>query len=128
MEYWVIVKRELLIFVLIGAVFWAVTGVSVLAVAVHEHREHSDFHDHLQAFRTALHGHAHEGTAEHDHEPTAPSSASRAPVVVQPLELPSFPCDADADRKCTLSCEDTSTPFFGDEGPPPYLILGVFLT
>jgi len=112
----------------IGSLLWAVTGVAVLAVAMHESTDHSDLHDHLQAFKTALHGHDHGGEAEHDHEPTAPSNASRTTVVVQPLELPSHPCGADLEPECSLSCDDAPSGRVGDEGPPPYLILGVFLT
>lgn len=124
----ILVNRELVVLIVIGSILWAVTGVSVLAVAVHEHSQHSEFHDHLQAFKTALHGHDHDGEAERDHEPTAPSSASRAPVVVQPLALPSYPCSADIDPECPTSCDEPQSGRFSDEGPPPYLILGVFLT
>lgn len=123
-------KRELVVFTVIGSLLWAVTGVAVLAVAVHEHTQHSEFHDHLQAFKTALHGHGHDhdGEAEHDQEPMAPSSASRAPVVVQPLELPSYPCSADMDSECSAPCDETADVRSRDQAPSPYLILGVFLT
>ena len=121
-------KRELLVFVLIGALFWALTGVSVLAVALHEHTEHSDFHDHLQAFRTALHGHSHDGAAEHDHEPAAPRKSPRAPVVVQPLELPTYPCVDDLDCDLPILCEDSVDECSREDEPPTYLVLGTFLT
>ena len=102
--------------------------VAVLAVAIHENTHHSEHHDHISAFRTALHGHSHQGTPEHDHEPVAPSAAGKTRVVVQPLSLA---CSTQGAAECEsipVPCTDDEVGCAKEHEPPPYLILGVFLT
>lgn len=121
-------KRELLVVIVLGSILWAGTGISVLAVAIHESSHHSDLHDHIQAFRTALHGHSHENTPEHDHEPTAQSVAGKTRVVVQPLSL-DCPTQAHVEvPPIPVPCPEDPVGCAKEHDPPPYLTLGVFLT
>ena len=61
------------------SLLWAVTGVSVLAIALHEHHHHpAEIHDHDDAFEMVLHCHDNGGTPHHDHELPAPLNASRS--------------------------------------------------
>ena len=80
-------RRCLGVVVAIGALLWAGTGVSVLAVALHEHAHHADPHDHREAAQVALHGHAHEDTPAHDHDLSAAPGASRMPTVAQTADV-----------------------------------------
>ncbi len=78
MRHCSIVRISIVAVVVVCSLLWAVTGVSVLALALHEHGHHVEDHGHYDALQIALHGHAHESSPDHDHEVTSPLSASRA--------------------------------------------------
>ena len=62
-----IVRRDLTTVAVIGALLWAVSGVSVLALILHQHGHHSDAHGDHDVLQTAVHAHAHEGSPDHYH-------------------------------------------------------------
>jgi len=105
-----------------------VTGVSVLAVVLHENTHHTDPHDHHIALRTVIHGHSHEGNHHHDHELVAPLAAARVSFV------PTTPGAAFDDAACTDGESNTFRsvitfhPVGRDAGPPSYLLHCVLLT
>lgn len=116
--------------VTVCSLLWAVTGVSVLAIAYHEHHHHheAEVHDHDDAFELVLHCHDNDGTPHHDHELTAPLNASRtswsahAHSVVSQTEK-FLELETGAVR---VSAGDISDP--RDLGPPVFLMHCVLLT
>ena len=70
-------RRNLAAVAVVCSLLWVVSGVSALALTLHEHGHHVEDHDHHDAIQTVLHGHAHESLPDHDHELTAPLMASR---------------------------------------------------
>jgi hypothetical protein len=75
-----------------------------------------------------LHGHAHEGLPDHDHELTAPLSASRVSSApqLQTMALQTSPLDVSA--ACSLRAGSTSQSWMRDHGPPVFLMHCVLLT
>ncbi|MEN8164792.1 MAG: hypothetical protein ABFS37_11740 [Acidobacteriota bacterium] len=123
-----IVRRDLTILAVIGALLWAVSGVSVLAVVLHQHSHHSGAHGHHDALEAAVHGHAHEGRPDHDHEFTAPLSASRASSAAQ-LHLMASQGFSLPDRETkTVRAAAIALSRLRVHGPPPYLKNCAFLT
>jgi len=128
MRYFEIVRRNLVTAAIICSLLWAVTGVSVLAVALHEHHHHAEMHDHHDAIEVVLHGHAHEGSPDHDHQLTAPLSVSRSTWYGHSHVMDSHAGDLeDAEIGPGGSCfKGPSEP--RDLGPPAYLMHCVLLT
>ena len=129
MRYCSIVRRNIAVVVVICSLLWAVSGVSVVALALHEHgHHHGDNHDHHDAVEVVLHGHTHEGSPDHDHELTAPLSASRsfsAGLSHAPVSQARDLVDSEINwvGETTLQQADGR-----DLGPPSYLVHCVFLT
>ena len=129
MRYSSIVRRNLVAAVTVCSLLWAVTGVSVLAIAYHDFFHHpSETHDHDGTFELVLHCHDNEGTPHHDHELTAPLSASRTSwsgqvnsVVSQVNDL--VDSEAGACREVVKGSTDSN-----DHGPPAFLLHCVLLT
>lgn len=108
---------------------WAVTGVSVLAIALHEHHHHpAETHNHDVSFELVLHCHDNAASPHHDHELTAPLSASRTSWSGHLLSAMS---EANAHVNAETmtvhaSVGDRSEP--RDLGPPVFLMHCVLLT
>ena len=123
-----IVRRFLVAAAMICSLLWAVTGVSVLAIALHEHHHHGEAHDHHEAMEVVFHGHAHEGAPHHDHELTAPLSASRAAWSVHVHSMVSQVNHVvDAEIETLRDAAKASTES-RDLGPPAFLLHCVLLT
>lgn len=121
-------RRRLFVVAAILALLWAGTGVSVLAVALHEILHHADPHDYHDAVRVALHGHAHDGTPDHDHNLTATPGASRGPSAAGPVGA-----SPEGNQATVLERQKTQPEAFSSGtclgyGPPPYLLHCVLLT
>lgn len=127
-RYFKFVRRHLYAIVAVGALLWAGTGVSVLAVALHESLHHADPHDHHEAVRVALHGHAHDGTPDHDHDLAAPPGASQRPSAAGPLGASPEDNEVTVSEHQKTQPEDSSSGAFPRYGPPPYLLHCVLLT
>jgi len=126
--YFGIVRRNLVVVVAVCSLLWAVTGVSVLAVALHEHFHHAHYHDHHGILQAAIHGHTHEGTPDHGHELTVPLSASRVSAVEHSFGLASQFCvlaDQQRDEARTTAASISRS---RGHGPPKYLMNCVLLT
>ena len=113
------------------SLLWAVTGVSVLAIAYHEHHHHhheAEDHDHDDAFELVLHCHDNEASPHHDHELTAPLSGSRTSGSAHVHSIISQANDQfDAEvRTVRTSAVDYSEP--RDLGPPVFLMHCELLT
>lgn len=128
MRYFAIVRPVLVAAATICSLLWAVTGVSVLAVALHEHHHHGETHEHHDAIEVALHGHPHEGSHDHAHQLTAPLSASRSIWFGHSHVMDSDASDLDDSEigPGGSSIEGQSEP--RDLGPPAYLMHCVLLT
>lgn len=123
-----VVRRYLFVAVAVGSLLWAGSGISVLAVALHEHAHHADPHDHHAAVGVALHGHDHEGTPDHDHHLKATPTASRAHAEhPTPVVSPWHGQACDPQRRHPFG-RDVSTSGIRAHGPPPYLAHCVLLT
>ncbi len=123
-----VVRRDLTTVAVIGALLWVVSGVSVLALVLHQHSHHSAFHGHHDALQAAVHGHSHEGSPDHDHEFTVPLGVSRVSSVAhlhvvasEGFALPD--CDTRPVRAAA-----TALSRMLDQRVPPYLENCVFLT
>ena len=128
MRYFAIMRRNLVTAAAICLLLWAVTGVSVLAVALHEHHHHTEMHDHHEAIEVVLHGHSHEGSPDHDHELTSLLSVSRTFWSVNSQALVSLPNDLD-DAEIGPDGSSFNGPSEPrDFGPPAYLMHCVLLT
>ena len=106
----------------ICSLLWAVCGMSVLAMSLHEHSHHAISHDHQAAIRTALHGHSHDSPPYHDHELTSPVGTSRSLAAhqfqasaSQILHIERF---SESPRQVGIATE----PKLRDVGPPPYVM------
>jgi len=110
------------------SLLWAVSGGSVLAVALHEHVHHGELHDHHEALLAALHGHAHEGSPDHDHDLSAPLSASRASAGPQ-LQAMAYhvPLSGGSEVR-SVRAAAYAVSKSRDHGPPSYLMHCVLLT
>jgi len=128
MRYSSIVRRNLVVVAVVCSLLWAVTGVSVLAVALHEHHHHGETHDHHDAIEAALHGHAHDGSPDHDHELTAPLSVSRTFWTVHSQALVSLPNDFGSAEVSLVNAGVNNLSEPRDLGPPAYLMNCVLLT
>ena len=128
MRYSSIVRRILETVVIVWSLLWAVTGVSVLAVALHEHHHHTENHDHHAAIEVVLHGHAHDGPSDHDHQLTAPLSASRSVWAGSSHAAVSIAGDLVDTGTCVGGSLFKSLSEPRDLGPPAYLMHCVFLT
>lgn len=128
MRYFEIVRRNLVIASTICSLLWAVTGVSVLAVALHEHHHHAEMHDHHEAIEVVLHGHAHEGSPDHDHQLTAPLSVSRSTWYGHSHVMDSHAGDFDDSEIGPAGSAFKGPPERRDFAPPTYLMLCVLLT
>lgn len=122
------VRRNLSAAVVLGSLLWCASGAGVLLVAFHEQLHHTEVHGHEDAIQAAMHGHAHESSPDHDHELTAPLTASRVTSAFQMLEL-TVETAAAADHQQDASRRLTAHPLMSAEyGPPPYLMNCVLLT
>ncbi len=122
-------RRFLVSAVTVCSLLWAVTGVSVLAIALHEHHHHpAEVHDHDDTFELVLHCHDNDGTPHHDHELKAPMSASRTSWSNHVHSMTSQTSDVVDTETGTVrfSAVEYSEP--RDLGPPAYLMLCVLLT
>ncbi len=127
-RYSKIMRRDLLVALVVCSLLWAVCGMSVLAMSLHEHSHHATHHDHEHAIRVALHGHAHENPPDHDHVFSALVGTSRNSATHQ-VQVPasqSFHIERHTESSrqrgfaTDLSARDT--------GPPPYVMHCVLLT
>ncbi len=121
-------RRNLAAVAVVCSLLWVVSGVSVLALALHEHGHHGEAHDHHDAIQAVLHGHAHESLPDHDHEFTAPLSASKTISSGHSHAIASQAYDL---AECVVSSPGAvatclSTP--RKHGPPSYLMNCVLLT
>lgn len=129
MRYFAIVRRILVVAVTVCSLMWAVAGVSVLVIAYHEHHHHhADTHNHDDVFELVLHCHDNGGSHHHDHELTAPLSASRTSWSGHLLSMVTQANDlVDAEIWSDLaSTRGLSEP--GDYGPPAFILHCVLLT
>jgi len=110
------------------SLLWAVAGVSVLAIALHEHHHHTENHDHLDAIEVVLHGHDHGGSPDHDHQLTAPLSASRSMWAGSSHAAVSLADDLVDTGTCVDGPLSKSLSEPRDLGPPAYLMHCVLLT
>ena len=127
-RYSSIVRRNLVVFVTVCSLLWAVTGVSVVVIAYHEHHHHAKDHDHVKAIEVVFHGHDHESSPTHDHELTAPMSASRTSWSGLMHSMASRVNDfVDADVELFRDAAGASTET-RDPRPPAFLLHCVLLT
>jgi len=124
------VRRNLAAVAVVCSLLWVVSGVSVLALTLHEHGHHVEAHDHHDAIQTVLHGHAHESLPnhDHDHELTAPLMASRMFSSVHSHVIVSQPNDLVDTAVSSVSALAKSLSDPRDLGPPSYLMHCVLLT
>ena len=121
-------RRDIVPVAVVCLLLWAVSGVSVLGIALHEHVHHAEPHDHHDALEAALHGHAHESLPDHDHELSAPLNASRSSAAPHPQVMASrapFLQGSEASRLRAVAASLSGT---RNHGPPSYLMHCVFLT
>ena len=128
MRYSAIMRRDIVAVAVICSLLWAVSGVSVLAIALHEHVHHAEPHDHHGTLQAALHGHAHEGSPDHDHELSAPMNASRSSAVPHPQFMASRAPLLQSSETSRLRAVAASLSGTRIHGPPSYLIHCVLLT
>lgn len=120
-------RRRLCAALVVLAVLWTGVGLSVLAVSAHEHLRHAEPHDHHAAVEVALHGHAHDGSPDHDHDLTGPVQASRDRSTVQLAEA-SLPRGVVVESELhRLQHEDGSSTLTREHGPPVHLLHCVLL-
>ena len=127
-RYFASVRRDLVVFAVVGSLLWAGAGLSVLAVALHEHSHHPHEHDHSMAVAAALHGHAHKSAPDHDHEFAAPLTASRISIAFYTPELSvetAVAVDDQPDISNSLAAQAARCLQYG---APPYLMNCVLLT
>ena len=121
-------RRDLVAASVVCSLLWAVCGISVLAMSLHEHSHHATHHDHQHAIRVVLHGHAHENPPDHDHELSALVGTSRGSAThqfqVPASQIPHIERHIESSRRrgivADLNVRDT--------GPPPYVMHCVLLT
>jgi len=123
-----VVRRDLTTIAVIGALLWAVSGVSVLALVLHQHSHHFEVHDHHDALQAAVHGHSHEGSPDHDHEFTVPLSLSWVSSAVHLHVVGSEGFALPDNEPNPVRAAATAPPRMLDQRVPPYLENCVFLT
>jgi len=128
MRYSSIVRRSFAAVAVVCSLLWAVSGVSVLGIALHEHFHHAELHDHHGALQAALHGHAHEGSPVHDHELRVPLSASRSSAAPHPQVVTSRTPLLQGFEASRLRAVAASLSGARNHGPPSYLMHCVLLT
>jgi hypothetical protein len=120
-------RRRLCAALVVLAVLWTGVGLSVLAISAHEHLHHAEPHDHHAAVEVALHGHAHDGPADHDHDLTGPVQASRDRSTAQ-LSEASLPKSVVVESELhRLQLEVASSTLMREHGPPAHLLHCVLL-
>ncbi len=123
-----VVRRDLTTVAVIGALLWVVSGVSVLALVLHQHSHHSDVQGHHDALQALVHGHTHESSPDHDHEFTAALRVSRISSAVH-YHVVAFEGYALPDCEMNpVRAAATDLPRMLDQRVPPYLENCVFLT
>ena len=128
MRYSAIMRRDIVAVAVVCSLLWAVSGVSVLAIALHEHVHHAEPHDHHDALEAALHGHAHEGWPVHDHELSAPLNASRSSAAPHPQFMAPRAPLLQGSEVSPLRAVAASLSGTRIHGPPAYLMHCVLLT
>lgn len=120
-----------MIAVAVCSLLWAVSGVSVLVIAFHEHlhhHNHAETHNHDDVFELVLHCHDNDDSPHHDHELTAQLSASRTSWSVHVYSLVSQANDF-LDSEVGIRREaDMDSTESNDHGPPVFLLNCVLLT
>ncbi len=127
MRYSSIVRRNLDAVAVVCLLLWAVSGLSVLGIALHGHFHHAEPHDHHDALQAALHGHAHEGSPDHDHELSALLNASRSPAAPHPQVMTSRAPLLQGSEASPLRAVAASLSGTRNHGPPSYLMHCVLL-
>jgi hypothetical protein len=122
------VRRNLAVVVVLGSLLWCASGAGVLLVAAHEHLHHDEKHGHEKVFQAAIHGHAHESSPDHEHELSAPLTASRVTPAFQMLELAGETAAAGDHRRDEPRHLTTHSMMSAECGPRPYLANCVLLT
>jgi hypothetical protein len=121
-------RRYLIATSVVCSLLWAVCGMSALAVALHEHVDHAEPHDHHDVIRTVLHGHSHEGTPDHDHELSTLVGASRGSATPHNQDPASQSPDTEHYRGSSLRVGGATEPCAPDVGQPLYVMHCVLLT
>lgn len=121
-------RRSLTASVAVCSLLWAVSGVSVLAVALHEHAHHAEDHHHDAAIRTALHGHTHESSPDHDHELTTLAGFSRGSAMHHFQDAATQRPGAEVCCESLFRVGGAAEPSARDVGPPPYVMYCALLT
>jgi len=127
-RYSAIMRRNLASVAVVCLLLWVVSGLSVLGIALHEHVHHTEPHDHYDALQAALHGHAHEGSPDHDHELSAPLNASRSSAAPHPQIMASRAPLLQGSETSRLRVVAASLSGTRIHGPPSYLMHCVLLT
>jgi len=121
-------RRDLVAASIVCSHLWAVCGMSVLAMSLHEHSHHATQHDHEHAIRMALHGHTHENPPDHDHELSALVGTSRNSAMHQ-VQVPAFQSlHIERHTESSRRRGTTNDLSVGGTGPPPYVMHCVLLT
>lgn len=128
MRYSSIVRRYLAAAVVVCLLLWAVSGLSLVTIALHEHFHHAEPHDHHGALKAALHGHAHEASPDHDHELSAPLNASRGSAAPHPQVMASRAPLLQGFEASRLRVVAASLSGARNHSPPSYLLHCVLLT
>lgn len=128
MTYSAPMKRDLAAVAVVCSLLWAVCGASVLAVSLHEHVYHAEPHDHHDVIRTALHGHDHENSPDHDHELTTLVGFSRNSAAHQNQDTESQCPGTERCYESSFRLSGATEPCVRDVGPPPYVMHCVLLT
>jgi hypothetical protein len=102
--------------------------MAVLALALHEHDHVTEAHNHNDGFRAVLHGHTHEGSADHDHELTAPLRARRSAKSPSSHVVVYMGYDSASRETKSVGSAITCLSTMRDESPPSYLMHCVLLT
>jgi hypothetical protein len=127
-RYSAIVRRNSAAVLALTSLLWCASGAGVLMVAAHEHLHHAETHDHGRAIETAIHGHAHDSTPDHEHEFTAPLGASRTSTATQLPNLCSEYNAASDHARGESHRRLAPAALSREHGPPPYLMHCVLLT
>ncbi len=123
-------RRNLAAVAVVCLLLWVVSGVSVLALTLHEHSHHVEAHDHHDAIQTVLHGHSHEGTPDHDHDHELSTlvGASRGSAAPHNQDPASQSPDTEHCCEPSLRVGGATEPCAPDVGQPQYVMHCVLLT
>ena len=127
-RYSKIMRRILLTASVVCSLLWAVCGMSVLAMSLHEHSHHATHHDHQHAIRVVLHGHTHESPPDHDHELSSLVGTSRNSATHQVQVPASRSPHVGRHTESSRRRGTTNDLSARDTGPPPYVMHCVLLT